>query len=55
MPHLVVVKAPGEPRTVAVGGMTDSLPVTSSEAGYLMANLRAGRRLAWQGCSTSSS
>ncbi len=42
VPHFVDVKAPGEPRTVVVGGMTDSLPGTSNEAGYLMTNLRAG-------------
>lgn len=43
VPHFVDVKAPGEPRTVVVGGMTDSLPGTSNEAGYLMTNLRAGQ------------
>lgn len=43
VPHFVDVKAPGEPRTVVVGGMTDMLPGTSNEAGYLMANLRAGQ------------
>lgn len=42
-PHFVDVKAPGEPRTVVVGGMSDSLPGTSNEAGYLMTNLRAGQ------------
>ena len=42
VPHFIDVKAPGEPRTVVVGGMTDSLPGTSNEAGYLMTNLRAG-------------
>lgn len=43
VPHFVDVKAPGEPRTVVVGGMTDSLPGTSNEAGYLMTNLRVGQ------------
>jgi hypothetical protein len=43
VPHFVDVKAPGEPRTVVVGGMTASLPGTSNEAGYLMTNLRAGK------------
>ena len=43
VPHFIDVKAPGEPRTVVVGGMTDSLPGTSNEAGYLMTNLRAGQ------------
>lgn len=43
VPHFVDVKAPGEPRTVVIGGMTDSLPGTSNEAGYLMTNLRAGQ------------
>jgi hypothetical protein len=43
VPHFVDVKAPGEPRTVVIGGMSDSLPGTSNEAGYLMANLRAGQ------------
>ena len=43
MPHFVDVKAPSEPRTVVVGGMTDALPGTSNEAGYLMTNLRAGQ------------
>ena len=43
VPHFVDVKAPGDPRTVVVGGMTDSLPGTSNEAGYLMTNLRAGQ------------
>ncbi|HMQ33919.1 MAG TPA: hypothetical protein PKD53_24520 [Chloroflexaceae bacterium] len=42
VPHFIDVKAPGEPRTVVVGGMSDSLPGTSNEAGYLMTNLRAG-------------
>lgn len=43
VPHFVDVKAPGEPRTVVVGGMMNSLPGTSNAAGYLMTNLRAGR------------
>lgn len=43
VPHFVDVKAPGEPRTLVIGGMTDSLPGTSNEAGYLMTNLRAGQ------------
>jgi hypothetical protein len=43
VPHFVDVKAPGEPRTVVIGGMTDTLPGTSNEASYLMANLRAGQ------------
>lgn len=43
VPHFIDVKAPGEPRTVVMGGMTDSLPGTSNEAGYLMTNLRAGQ------------
>jgi hypothetical protein len=43
VPHFIDVKAPGEPRTVVVGGMADSLPGTSNEAGYLMTNLRAGQ------------
>ena len=43
VPHFVDPKAPGEPRTVVVGGMSESLPGTSNEAGYLMANLRAGQ------------
>lgn len=42
VPHFIDVKAPGEPRTLVVGGMSDSLPGTSNEAGYLMTNLRAG-------------
>jgi hypothetical protein len=42
-PHFVDTKAAGEPRTVVIGGMTDTLPGTSNEAGYLMANLRAGQ------------
>lgn len=43
VPHFIDVKAPGEPRTVVFGGMTDSLPGTSNEAGYLMTNLRSGQ------------
>lgn len=43
VPHFIDIKAPGEPRTVVVGSMTDSLPGTSNEAGYLMTNLRAGQ------------
>ena len=43
VPHFIDVKAPGDPRTVVLGGMTDSLPGTSNEAGYLMTNLRAGQ------------
>ncbi len=43
VPHFVDVKAPGEPRTVVIGAMTDLLPGTSNEAGYLMANLRTGQ------------
>lgn len=43
VPHFVDVKTPGEPRTVVIGGMTDSLPGTSNEAGYMMTNLRAGQ------------
>jgi hypothetical protein len=43
VPHFVDPKAPGEPRTVVVGGMSDSLPGTSNEAGYLMTSLRAGQ------------
>jgi hypothetical protein len=43
VPHFIDIKAPGEPRTVVVGGMSDSLPGTSNEAGYLMTNLRAGQ------------
>jgi len=43
VPHFIDVKAPGDPRTVVVGGMTDSLPGTSNEAGYLMTNLRSGQ------------
>jgi hypothetical protein len=42
-PHFVDPKAPGEPRTVVIGGMTDTLPGTSNESGYLMANLRVGQ------------
>jgi hypothetical protein len=42
-PHFVDPKAPGEPRIVVIGGMTDTLPGTSNESGYLMANLRAGQ------------
>lgn len=43
VPHFIDVKAPGEPRTVVLGGMADALPGTSNEAGYLMANLRSGQ------------
>lgn len=43
VPHFMDVTAPGDPRTVVVGGMTTSLPGTSNEAGYLMTNLRAGQ------------
>jgi hypothetical protein len=43
VPHFVDVKTPGEPRTVVVGEMTDALPGTSNEAGYMMTNLRAGQ------------
>lgn len=43
VPHFIDVKAPGEPRTVVVGGMSDSLPGTSNAAGYLMTNLRSGQ------------
>lgn len=42
-PHFVDVKAPGAPRIVVIGRMTDALPGTSNEAGYLMANLRSGQ------------
>jgi hypothetical protein len=43
VPHFIDVKAPGEPRTVVIGGLSDSLPGTSNEDGYLMTNLRAGQ------------
>ncbi|NJO82049.1 MAG: hypothetical protein HC828_04120 [Blastochloris sp.] len=43
VPHFVDPKALGDPRTVVVGGMTDSLPGTSNAAGYLMTNLRSGQ------------
>ena len=43
VPHFVDVKAPGEPRTLVIGGMNDALPGTSNEAGYLMANLQTGQ------------
>lgn len=43
VPHFINTQAPGEPRTLVIGGMSDSLPGTSNEAGLLMANLRAGQ------------
>jgi hypothetical protein len=43
VPHFVDVKAPGAPRTVVIGGLSDSLPGTSNAADYLMTNLRAGQ------------
>jgi hypothetical protein len=43
VPHFVDLKAPGAPRTVVIGGATDTLPGTSNEAGYLMTNLRVGQ------------
>jgi hypothetical protein len=42
-PHFVDTQATGEPRTLVIGGMSETLPGTSNEAGLLMANLRAGQ------------
>ncbi|NTU78819.1 MAG: hypothetical protein HGA45_05355 [Chloroflexales bacterium] len=43
VPHFIDTKAPGEPRTLVIAGMRETLPGTSNEAGQLMANLRAGQ------------
>lgn len=43
VPHFIDTKAPGEPRTLVIAGMSEALPGTSNEAGLLMANLRVGQ------------
>lgn len=43
VPHFIDVNTAGAPRTVVIGAAHDRLPGTSNDAGYLMANLRAGQ------------